>query len=447
MTEQLHKLSARAATIICSLPQTTRIRVISHYDADGITAAAILFQALYRAGYDVHVSLMRNPFTKGLERVKQEENELVIFADMGSGQLKMIEQFPGKSIIIDHHQVLTKKTSKNILQINANLCDINGSYEACGSSLSFAVAKALHADNVNLAPLALAGIAGDKQHIGGIRGYNKTVVDEAIQHNIVAENVGIKLYGSSLGDALYYAVDPYYSGLSGNKQEISNTLQRLRLSDNMQINTLSQDQQRILHSYLLLTLIKKDCQHNILDTVIRPRYWSDMVYGETERFADLLDACGKGGKRGLGLRVCLGDVDAFKEALQHEKEYKTKILHSLLALEQKGVEEMKHIRYFYATDSSLGGVIGGIAMNYILDSKKPLLSLVHSDDELHVSSRATQYLVRRGLDLGAAMKEAATTLDGHGGGHAIAAGATIDVRHEEAFLGHVDTIIAKQLKG
>ncbi len=446
MTEQLHKLSAQAATIIRSLPQTTRIRVISHYDADGITAAAILFQALYRAGYDVHVSLMRNPFTKGLERVKQEENELVIFADMGSGQLNIIEQFSGKSIIIDHHQVLAKKTSKNILQINANLCGINGSYEACGSSLSFAVAKTLDAQNIDLAPLALAGMVGDKQYIGGIRGYNKTVADEAVQHDIVTEKIDIKLYGSSLENALYYAIDPYYSGISGNKQEIRDILQRLDLPGNVPPDALSQNQQRTLHSYLLLTLIKKDCQHNILDTVIRPRYWSDIVYGETERFADLLDACGKGGKRGLGLRICLGDADALKEALQHEQEYKHKILQSLTALEQEGVKKKKNIRYFYATDSSLGGVIGGIAMNYILGSEKPLLSLVRSDDELHVSSRATQYLVQKGLDLGAAMKEAATALAGHGGGHAIAAGATIDAQHEEAFLGHVDTIIGKQLK-
>jgi len=447
MAEQLRKLSKQAAAIIHSLPQTTCIRVISHYDADGITAAAILFQALYREGYDVHVSLMRNPFTKGLERVRQEENEVVIFADMGSGQLNMIEQFSGTSIIIDHHQALTQKTSKNILQINAHLCGINGSYEACGSSLSFAVAKSLNTQNIDLAPLALAGMAGDKQYIGGIRGYNKTVVDEAVQHNLVTEKIGIKLYGDSLEDALYYAADPYYSGLSGNKQGLSDTMQRIGLSGSMQLDDLSTEQQRTLHSWLLLTLIKKDCQHNILDTVIRPRYWSDTVHGETERFADLLDACGKGGKRGLGLRVCLGDGDAFKEALQHEQEYKTKILQSLVALEKEGVEEKKSIRYFYATDSSLGGVIGGIAMNYILDGEKPLFSLVRSDDELHVSSRATQHLVQKGLDLGVAMKEAATVFEGHGGGHAIAAGATINAHHEEAFLGQVDTIIAKQLKG
>ena len=41
--------------------------------------------------------------------------------------------------------------------------------------------------------------------------------------------------------------------------------------------------------------------------------------------------------------------------------------------------------YFYSKDSSPVGVIGGIATNFILDSKKPLLSIVKKDDEIHVS--------------------------------------------------------------
>jgi len=165
-----------------------------------------------------------------------------------------------------------------------------------------------------------------------------------------------------------------------------------------------------------------------------------------ERFADLLDACGKGGNRGLGLAICLGDIDSFKEALSLEKEYKQTILDELLRLEKEGFEEKKSFRYFYSNDSSLGGVIGGIATNYLLDSNKPLLSLVRDDNELHVSCRGNQGLVSSGLDLGGVMNEVAAKLQGHGGGHQIAAGATIDADKEEEFLDMADSIISKQLK-
>ena len=161
----------------------------------------------------------------------------------------------------------------------------------------------------------------------------------------------------------------------------------------------------------------------------------------------MLDACGKGGNRGLGLEVCLNNKEALDEATQLEKEYKQKILDELIQLEKQGTIEKKSIRFFYSKDSSLGGVIGGIATNYILDREKPLFSLVRKDDELHVSCRGNQYLVGRGLDLGFAMKEAAARLNGHGGGHKIASGATIDSDKEEEFLDIVDAMIIKQLKG
>ncbi|MCK5636077.1 MAG: DHH family phosphoesterase, partial [Thermoplasmatales archaeon] len=143
MPDEVANLSKKAAEIILSLLKSTRIRVISHYDADGITSAAIICTALHRAGYNFHATLMRNPFDKGLEKVSKEENELIIFSDMGSGQIETIEEMNCKSIIIDHHQFLKKKTSKNVLQINANLCEINGNYEACGATLSYSLAKEL----------------------------------------------------------------------------------------------------------------------------------------------------------------------------------------------------------------------------------------------------------------------------------------------------------------
>ena len=92
-------------------------------------------------------------------------------------------------------------------------------------------------------------------------------------------------------------------------------------------------------------------------------------------------------------------------------------------------------------------MIGGIAANFIFDKKKPLISLVKKDDEIHISARGNQYLVENGLDLGLAMKNASLKLNGHGGGHKIAAGATISIDKENDFLEIVNEIIIEQLKG
>ena len=446
MADDVLELSRKAAKMILTTPKSTRFRVISHYDADGITAAGIICTALNREGYDFHVSLMRNPFTQGLERVKKEENEIIIFSDMGSGQIETIEQFNCKAIIIDHHQAHKSETSDDILQINANLCGINGNYEASGASLSYSVAKALSRENMDLAPLALAGATGDKQYIGSIRGYNKTILEDALKKGFLKKYTGIKLYGETLFDALYYSVDPFYAGISGNKEAIHELLERLHLNKKAKIEDLNDEQKRKLQSFLLLKLIKNGCEKNILDTVIRVRYRSEVLQCELERFADLLDACGKGGNRGIGLAVCLGDKSSFSEAVKLEKDYRQKILDELLKLEKDGVKEKAALRYFYSNRSSLGGVIGGIATNFILDKKKPLLSLVKKENEIHISGRGNQYLVSNGLDLGSALKEVATSLNGNGGGHKIAAGATIDSKKEKEFLDAANMILSKQIK-
>jgi len=447
MSSELLKLCKKASEIILSYPRLTKIRVISHYDADGITSATIVCKALFRKGYNFHATLMRNPFDKGLERVSKEDNKLIIFLDMGSGQIDTIEKMDCKAIIVDHHQYVKEKTSKNILQINANLCKINGNYEACGATLSFCLAKALDKKNIDLINLAVTGLMGDKQYIGGIRGYNKSIIKEALSESILNENTEMKFYGDSIFDALYYSIDPYFSKISGNGKEIKKLLEKLKLKDNTKISDLSLDQKKKLQSYLIFKLVKKGCEKNILDTVIRPRYFSDVFNCELERLADLLDCCGKGGNRGIGLSLSLGDKHSFKKAIELEKDYKQKILVELIKLEKDGFLEKDSFRYFYSIDSSLGGVIGGIATNFMLDNSKPLLSIVKNKDEIHISCRGNQYLVSKGLDLGRAMKQASEKLGGHGGGHAIASGATIALSKEEEFLKLVDDIIKKQLNG
>ena len=445
MNSKIQPLFKEAASWIHKA-STNKIRVVSHYDADGISAASILSIALYREGFDLHISLMRNPFTEGLERVKKEENEVIIFSDMGSGQLPIIKDMNSRIIILDHHQPLEANTPENILQINSNLYDIKGDSEACGASLSYILATTLNDENKDLAPLALTGITGDKQYIGGIKGFNKTILDEAIKSKQVTTYIGIKTLGETIEDALYYTVDPYYPGLSGNKDGIKHLLMRLHIDPYQPIEKLSEFQKKKLYSYLLITLMKTGCTPIILDTVVRERYTSKITHGEIEGFSDLIDACGKGDLRDLGFATCMGDEEAYREALSFHQKYNQLLLDELQRLELQGGEERKYYRYFYSEDSSRSGVIAGIAVNYLFDDKKPLISLVRHKDELHISSRGNQRLVERGLNLGLAMREAAMKLGGNGGGHKIAAGATIPLDKEETFLQEIDIIIEGQLR-
>lgn len=447
MTEDITQACQDAAALLRSVPKTKRIRIVSHYDADGIAAAGVLCTTVYRAGYDYQTTLMRNPFTKGFDRLKTEQNELIVFSDMGSGQLETIESLGCKAIILDHHQYLSAQTSKNIRQINANLFGADGNYDVSGATLCYLFATAVNPANEDLAALALAGATGDKQFIGGVRGWNKTILENAVSKGFLTERTSIKLSGETIGDALYYSVDPYYPGLSGRREAIETLLDHLQVPSTATLKELPPDAWTKIQSYLMFVLIKAGCQPNILDLTIRKRYHSSQGW-ELERFADLLDACGKNGSRSLGLSLCLGDGSIWNEALEVEKDYKQKLLDGLSGLE-KGIQETAGMRYFYSDNSSLGGVVAGIAMNYVLDEKKPLFSLTRNETEkeIHISCRGNQQLVKNGLDLGAAMKTVAGRLGGYGGGHKIAAGATIAFEKEQEFLQQVDSLLLSQMKG
>lgn len=446
MLEDLIKQNKIAIKKVLSKPEKTKIRVISHYDADGITAAAIISKSLIRAGHDFHCSLMRNPFYKGLEKIKKEQNELIIFTDMGSGQIDFIEDINVDSIIIDHHQQIKEKTKDNVLQINANLCGFNGNYDACGATMAYIFAKTLDEKNLDLSDIALTGFIGDKQYIGGITGLNKIVVDEALKQDIVECFNGIKLSGESLYDSLFYCVDPFYPGVSGNSDGIKKMLKTLDLPSDQKIDDLKENEFKKLNSYLILLLLKKGVEKNILDTVIRERYISKRFDLELEALADIFDSCGKNDYRGLGLSACLGEKKSLKKALELSKNFKKRILDELLKLEQKGAIEKKSFRYFYSDGSSIGGVVCSSAVNYIFDNTKPLFAIRKNEEELHISCRANQRLVSEGLDLGAAMKKAAEEINGHGGGHAIAAGATIESEEEKKFFERIDDILFNQIK-
>ncbi|MCL2712989.1 MAG: DHH family phosphoesterase, partial [Methanomassiliicoccaceae archaeon] len=75
----------------------------------------------------------------------------------------------------------------------------------------------------------------------------------------------------------------------------------------------------------------------------------------------------------------------------------------------------------------------------------PMIAFADSDDGVKVSARADKGLIIKGLDLSVAVKDAAERVGGYGGGHNIAAGATIPKGREYDFLRIIEDIIASQI--
>ena len=80
---------------------------------------------------------------------------------------------------------------------------------------------------------------------------------------------------------------------------------------------------------------------------------------------------------------------------------------------------------------------------------KPIIAYatISGEDQIKVSSRGSEPLIQKGLNLGDIMQFASEKYSGRGGGHDVAAGAQIPIKNMDSFIKLVDELVKKQLAG
>ena len=81
------------------------IRVVSHIDADGISAASLIIKCLNNDNIKYSLSIIQQIKKETLEELARESYNCYVFTDLGSGVLTEMETlFQGKKVfILDHH--------------------------------------------------------------------------------------------------------------------------------------------------------------------------------------------------------------------------------------------------------------------------------------------------------------------------------------------------------
>ena len=74
----------RAQKLGYTVNHTKEIHIVTHIDADGITAGTIAYQTLKRLGKECSIEFVKELDNEILERLKNENHELVWFTDLGS---------------------------------------------------------------------------------------------------------------------------------------------------------------------------------------------------------------------------------------------------------------------------------------------------------------------------------------------------------------------------
>jgi len=418
-----------AADLLLSLPKKSMIRIISHIDADGISSASILAIALERAGYRYHISI-KSTKPDLINEVEKEENELIIFADIGSGYLKEMERIKSNIIVLDHH-LSYDEPPRNVMYVNARLYGIDGSKEACGATVSYFFAKAIDENNVDLSQLAIVGAIGDKQYM---KGYNKKVLDEGIANGFIEVRDEYIFQGKTLKDAIENSIEPYFT----DSINANGFIESIGFEPQKRFEELDDNERKKFLSALTLKLIEQGCDE--IEWKKRMIYGS--YYGNLHEMASKLNASARLNEYGIGIAACLGDKKAKERIFILQEKYRDEIRKEMRAMEKKEPYERKKFIYFYNERRALGGVLAGLALKYLpkFHKGKPVLAISYNND-IDISARATEEMVKNGVNLGEAMQKAAEKVSGGGGGHPIAAGASIPKGKEEEFLNELDDLL------
>jgi len=405
------------------LEEGDEFRILTHYDVDGVCSAGIIAHYLLKKGKRFHISFFRNVDTDKILEILDSEDYAII-TDMGAS---FVTQLKGKKIVLDHHKA--EGDNEEIVYINPHLFGLDGSHDACASTLAYMLTE-----DKAMAKFFLAGVFGDKQHLGGFTGLNKEVF----------EKLGVKplrdlaLYGNVL-NAILYSTDPFFPGLSGRREGVEKLLKDIGISTTKEIKDLNESEKTKLASMLSLNLIK----HSKVPMAPKLVIDLDIHLDESVRYlAELIDSAARTDNQGTALSYILGSKEAKDRMELLRREYKSEVIESVYDM-LDNLFEMSHIQYFFVKNSYLTGSISTIASLYLLDPHKATLAL-YVDEMVHISARGSAELVKK-VHLGDIMKKVSSKFGGHGGGHNIAAGATIPKGSEEEFLKEVDKEIGKVL--
>lgn len=419
-------------------------QVFSHYDADGVSSAAIIAKALLRAGKEFRVTLFTTLNDANMRTVRAAKADCIIISDLGASYIDQLDEMDLPVIVLDHHTVISE--AKRVTYANPHLYGIDGMTSGCGATMSLLFAVTLDENNWDLVQVAFAGIAGDRQHINGLSGLNEYLFAEGSRRGFVSRSQGSLVPAGNLMTRLYLDTDPYIRGVSGSVEGVAELLREAGVSNEKSYADLTEDERRILSSLIALRLTEQGVQLSSMTEVARDRYDLRDWGMDAENLSALLNSCGRSGIGGVGIAAGMGDERCLKIAADTDEEAARGLVQAMRDLDQRGLTQMEHIQWFDSTDSGYTGMLCGIAMQSIADPTKPTIGLNRSNDPVNLSSRGMFSQLDRGVNLAAAMREACASVGGEGGGHRIAAGGSIPEGMVDQFLRNLDDIIGKQLE-
>lgn len=470
ITDFLDSASHAAEIILETVKENGVIHVFSHLDADGLAAAGIIGRALSRVDAKFRIRITQWIDEKIIEEILLEKPQLIVFTDLGSGYIDLLNKLTNFQIVIlDHHQISGEQTA-NIVHVNPHLHGINGARDISGAGVAYFAAKAVDKTNVDSAPVAVVGALGDVQDkydqrmLGGL---NEKIVEDAKSTGLLTVKKDLIFFGREtrpIHRTLASTTSPFIPGISGEEDKSLAFLVSLGIKPKhgdkwRALRDLSEEEKKRLCSALADYLLSRGLHYEVSNLIghvyilNHEEPWTPLR--DAREFSVLLNATGRMDKPSLGVAVCMGDRNsALEEANKVLREYRRTIGKYLGWVMEKPerMEELGNIYVVHGEDflkDKIVGAISSILSTSLPNPEKPLIMYANVKEEglAKFSARTVDVVTNKGVNLGEVMQVAAEKFLGKGGGHNVAAGAQVPIESIKTFIELVNELVGKQLKG
>jgi RecJ-like exonuclease len=414
------------------------ILIISHFDTDGITSAAILGRALKKLDIKFSFSILKNLERENIQNLPK--GKIIIFLDLASGNLAEISKLENLIYILDHHDIdslAVASLPENIKIINPLLYPDGEPMSS--SCLTYLFAREIAKKDSNSADLAIIGMVGDimENKIGPL-------VNSIIKDAEVTLKRGILLYPSTrpLNKALEYCSNPFIPGVTGNSYGALDLLREANISFTRTgykcLMELDEEEMRRLVTAITLRMPDPERMPEFIGNLFLIKFFNKLE--DARELSALINACSRMDESNTALLFCMGNESARKNAETIYIKYKQSLIEALNHVNSNPKIQGKQYVIINAKDKIQDTIIGTVAsimsMSALYKEGTIIITMAYNQDKIKVSSRicGREKCEDDPRNLRDLMTEITELLGGEAGGHKVAAGCIISKDQEQAFI-------------
>jgi len=418
------------------LSNKKEILVVSHFDTDGITSAAIFGKLLKKSDHKFSFKIIKSLDKEFIESLPK--GKVIVFLDLGSSNIEDIVKLENIVFIVDHHEISFKQEiPANIHILNPHLYE--DGEELSGSCLTYLVSREIGKKDSSSANLAIIGMVGDilEKKVGPI---TNTIFKDAD----LTIKKGILLYPSTrpLNKTLEYCSNPFIPGVTGDSCGATALLREAGIEFTSKgyksLMELNEEEMQRLVTAIALRVPNHEKMTEFIGNLFLVKFFNRLE--DARELSALINACSRMGESNTALLLCMGNETAKKNAESIYIKYKQSLIEALNQININPKIQGKQYVIMNAQDKIQDTIIGTVAsilsMSALYEEGTVIITMAYNKDKIKVSSRicGREKTNEDPRNLKEIMDDIIELIGGESGGHKFAAGCVINKDKEEAFI-------------